>query len=287
MNEKSSRRIEPLEKEKATEHLNIGEFARRSRLSLKALRLYDAMGLLPPAYVDSQSGYRYYHPEQLERAKLIGLLRQLEMPLNRIAEVLELKGAKAARAIAAYWAEVEIDTRAKRKLVHYLEDYLEGKGEAMYEVLTRHVAEQKVASIQQGVYVKDLSKFISDSMHAIFELFGKNNLQQSGPSFVIYHGQVNEDSAGPVEVCVPFEGSLEPVGRVRIRLEPPHTEAYTRLTKAQVDFPDILKAYDAVNDWLKNHNTHMIDSPREVYFAPWDQLGPDDLACDIAYPYPG
>ena len=47
---------------------------------MKALRLYDAMGLLTPALVDDSSGYRFYTESQIERAKLIGLLRQLEMP---------------------------------------------------------------------------------------------------------------------------------------------------------------------------------------------------------------
>jgi effector-binding domain-containing protein len=207
------------------------------------------------------------------------------MPLNQIAEVLELKGAKAAQAIAAYWAEVEVNLKIKRKLVHYLEDYLEGKGETMNEVLTRLVAQQKVASIQQGVYVKDLPGFIDSSTDAIFDLLAKNKLEQSGPHFVIFHGQVNDDSAGPVEVCVPFEGSVEPVGRIRIRLEPAHSEAYTRITKSQVEFPGILKAYDSVDKWLKTNKTHMIDSPREVYFADWHKVGSDQPACDVAFPY--
>ena len=40
--------------------MTIGEFARRSGLSLKALRLYDARGLLQPVRVDPDSGYRHY-----------------------------------------------------------------------------------------------------------------------------------------------------------------------------------------------------------------------------------
>ena len=38
--------------------MSTGEFARKSRLSPKALRLYDDLGLLPPAYVDARSSYR-------------------------------------------------------------------------------------------------------------------------------------------------------------------------------------------------------------------------------------
>jgi PPM family protein phosphatase len=51
--------------------MSIGEFARRSRLSAKALRLYDDLGLLPPARVDEDSAYRFYDAVQLKQARLI------------------------------------------------------------------------------------------------------------------------------------------------------------------------------------------------------------------------
>lgn len=266
-------------------HLSIGEFARQSRLSLKALRLYDALGLLEPAHVEEQSGYRYYTQGQLERAKLIGLLRQLQMPLQAIAEVLELHGAQASQAIARYWSEVEGDIKTKRKLVRYLENYLSGKGETMYEIQTREVPEQKVATIQRNINVKDLSLFIEEAFNELYGHIRASGLEMKGFPLVIYHGEVNEDSDGPVEVCVPFEGSLEPAGRIRVRLEPTHLEAFTRISKAQVKFPGILGAYDAVSQWLRDQGKRMSDSAREVYFVRWDTIGPDDPACDIAFPY--
>lgn len=61
--------------------LTIRAFAEASRLSIKALRLYDELGLPPPERVDSANGYRYYSPAQLPQAQLIGLLRQLDLPL--------------------------------------------------------------------------------------------------------------------------------------------------------------------------------------------------------------
>ena len=68
----------------------IGRFARASRLSVKSLRNYDERGLLPAAFVDSQSGYRYYRIEQLARADAIRSLRMVAMPLAQIAETLEV-----------------------------------------------------------------------------------------------------------------------------------------------------------------------------------------------------
>jgi protein phosphatase len=68
--------------------MSIGEFAKRSRLWPKALRLYDQMGLLVPARVDSASGYRFYDVGQLEPARLVAALRQLEVPLAEIRIIL-------------------------------------------------------------------------------------------------------------------------------------------------------------------------------------------------------
>ena len=57
----------------------IGRFAQSTRLSQKALRLYDENGLLPPVRVDEESGYRYYDWRQVRRARRIALLRQAGM----------------------------------------------------------------------------------------------------------------------------------------------------------------------------------------------------------------
>jgi DNA-binding transcriptional MerR regulator len=78
------------------DQMSIGEFASRSRLSAKALRLYDEQGLLPPARVDADSGYRFYEPGQLKHARLIAALRELQVPLAEIKAILPLESLQAA-----------------------------------------------------------------------------------------------------------------------------------------------------------------------------------------------
>jgi DNA-binding transcriptional MerR regulator len=68
----------------------IGRFSKMTRLSVKALRLYDEIGLLPPAYVDPSSGYRYYDLGQANRAEAVRILRMVEMPLDEIRAILEI-----------------------------------------------------------------------------------------------------------------------------------------------------------------------------------------------------
>jgi DNA-binding transcriptional MerR regulator len=54
--------------------LTIGEFARLTQLTTKALRIYDESGLLCPARVDQTSGYRYYNLDHARVGRLIGSL---------------------------------------------------------------------------------------------------------------------------------------------------------------------------------------------------------------------
>jgi protein phosphatase len=114
--------------------LTIGAFSRAARLSPKALRLYDSLGLLTPAHVDEVSGYRFYRPEQLERARLVAWLRRLGMPLARIGAVCDLARDapdQAAGLIAAYWSETEAELTARRTLAAHLISYLSGEEPTM------------------------------------------------------------------------------------------------------------------------------------------------------------
>src|SRR6202043_1626429 len=104
----------------------------------------------------------------------------------------------------------------------------------------------------------------------------------AAPVFVVYHGQVNDESDGPVEVCVPVSPEQQSSTDLPMRQEPAHREAYARITKAQVKFPEILSAYDAVGQWLGSHGVSMAGSPREVYFADFMAAAPTDEVCDVA-----
>ena len=70
--------------------LSIGQFARASGLTAKALRHYDAVGLLTPAVVEAGNGYRRYGGEQLATAWLIRKLRDLELPVAEVRRLLDL-----------------------------------------------------------------------------------------------------------------------------------------------------------------------------------------------------
>ena len=97
----------------ADELLTIGRFARLAGLSIGALRHYDELDLLRPARVDRFTGYRGYRREQLERARTIARLRDLELPLDEIREVLAADDPARRRALLADHRS-RIEARANR-----------------------------------------------------------------------------------------------------------------------------------------------------------------------------
>ncbi|MEY4530137.1 MAG: hypothetical protein RLZZ156_858 [Deinococcota bacterium] len=265
--------------------MSISEFSQQSRLSKKALRLYDALGLLEPSHVDPQSHYRYYQAGQLDRAERIVFLRQLEMPLQNIAEVLDLDNIQAVLAIRAYWSKVSTLHKDKRNLVAYLEQKLVGQRRNMFEVKTRHVPQTKIAVIAKVAFQPEMDAFIPASMQRLQTELQSQNAVISGAPFVVYHGHMTDDSDALVEVCQPYTGTLEPKEGIFIRLEPSYQEAYVTLSKPWIIYPDIMQGYDAVAAWMKANNITCTLSPREIYFADWNQISDTEPAFDIAYPY--
>lgn len=95
----------------------IGAFARLCRLTVKAVRHYDAQGLLVPAEVDPHSGYRYFRAEQVRTATTIALLRSLDVPLPVVREVLDAPDAAGVAAVLAAQRERWAAELARREQV--------------------------------------------------------------------------------------------------------------------------------------------------------------------------
>jgi PPM family protein phosphatase len=107
--------------------LTIGDFARTTGLTAKALRLYDDLGLLAPAEVDERTGYRRYTADQVEPARLVARLRGVGVPLPRIALIVGARSGDAAAAeLLSYWRQVEADTASGRLAVASLVAHLRG-----------------------------------------------------------------------------------------------------------------------------------------------------------------
>lgn len=110
----------------------IGRFARQAGLTVKALRHYDELGLLRPAAVDAETGYRSYSSEQLGRAEAIRTLRRLEVPLDEIATLLATDDPAVARQVLVDHQRRTAWRSAQLKMVlQGLQPLLDGKETVM------------------------------------------------------------------------------------------------------------------------------------------------------------
>ncbi|WP_413757089.1 MerR family transcriptional regulator [Streptomyces sp. MMBL 11-3] len=162
--------------------MTIGAFSKASRLSPKALRLYDELGLLRPARVDPGTGYRHYAPEQLERARLVAWLRRLGMPLAGIREVAALGPAEAAREVRAFWSRVEAETAARRDLASFLVDHLTGTAIAKETTMTTTL-ELRYAALSDTGLVRPANQdtaYAGTRVLAVADGFGAGGAPASG-----------------------------------------------------------------------------------------------------------
>lgn len=266
--------------------LSSGEFSRRSRLSAKALRIYDQIGLLRPEEVEPFNRYRRYQVGQLATARLIAMLRGADMSLAEISSLLAEVGQDrelAAARLGRQLLDLEAGHTGRRSLTRHIHALLREEDCPMFTVQTRHVPARRMMSIQRRLRASQTDAFVVEAKQLFRAHLGST--APAGPFSLIFHGVVDHEGDGPLEatlVCPPEVGPSELIG---IRSQPAHEEAFTPIIRAQWAYPAILAAYDAVAS-----SPEVIARPgsqlfcREVYLAEPDAISDQELICEIAFP---
>jgi DNA-binding transcriptional MerR regulator len=242
--------------------ISIGEFSRLSDLSPKALRLYDELGLLPPASVDPANGYRFYGTDQLRTARLVSSLRKLDLPLTAIREIV-------------------------------LVNDLKGVTPHMYEVLSREMPERTLLCLERHVDEEAVWAFGKEFIAILRErpIRRVEGIEEAAFAFAIYHGEVSKDSDGPVEWCCPiptaYASEIAPrYPELTLRTEPAHSEAYVDIGPGgQLPVTEWPLIGDALRHWAADNSRQPSDlGARITYFAPPPRTEGSVPDCDFAIP---
>lgn len=100
-------------------------------MSPKTIRLYGSLGLLPPARVDAFTGYRYYDPAQVGRARTIARLRGAGISLREIAAFLE---DPRSDQIEEWQRRLDVDNARRRENLDAVRRMLAGTHETAEEM---------------------------------------------------------------------------------------------------------------------------------------------------------
>jgi DNA-binding transcriptional MerR regulator len=275
------------------ESLSIGEFARRCRLSAKALRRYDEMGLLPPAHVDAASGYRFYRVDQLEEARLVAVLRQLAVPLAEIRAILSLDPEEAAKHIADFWAAAESEHSARRDLAAFLVNRLSGRTSIMYEVQTREIGERSLLCLKRNVDGQAGAWTLGKEFVALFKDRRVPRLDgRYGAAFCIYWGEVSDDSDGPLEWCRPVpaeqaEALAADFPELSLRTEAAHREAFVDIGPGgQTSVAQWQLVWESLHAWGDGRGIQPSElGSRITYLATPPRTAESVPDCDFAIPF--
>jgi DNA-binding transcriptional MerR regulator len=244
--------------------LTIGDFSRMTYLSVKALRHYHEIGLLEPAKVDPESGYRLYQPAQVVTAQVIRRLRDLGMPLEAVRAVLDAPDLATRNAvIAGHLRRMERELEQLRGTVTSLRMLLE-EPSVPIEVEYRSVPNAPVLAIVGRVRMADADAWLGDALDELRAAVARPDVHRTGPDSALYFSDFFHCDAGGVTAFVPIAGAARVSGRVE-PLELPAVELAVSVhhgSSAQVD-----RTYGALGTFVAQRAVGVDGPIREHYLV--------------------
>lgn len=258
----------------------IGRFSKSCRLTIKALRHYDDIGILKPAYVDATTGYRYYQQDQARTAVLIGMLRSLDIPIPSIKNLLSVSGDELQHILDQERQRALQKMQKQQQILDSINRLVREGELTPYEIGIR---EEPAYMVSRLSCQSTLDRLLEDGSAVIYKLYDILQARQRG--FVDPVMCINED---------PDENEVVTI-HACIGIEPP----YPDLTPAEVvDMPggpvawlthrgsynELGIAYHSLFAWIQDHGYQQRAAMREIYRNNPAETDECDLITEVIIP---
>ncbi|MFG1711041.1 MerR family transcriptional regulator [Nonomuraea sp. M3C6] len=246
-------------------YLSIGDFSRATHMTVKTLRHYHGIGLLKPAAVDQDTGYRRYSTEQIPIAQVIRRLRDLDMPLEEIQAVLTAPDLETRNErISAHLSRLEEDLSRTQQAVTALRDLLAPHtAEIPGGIELRSVEAVHAAAITEIVDAEDSGPWLRGALGELHATLTAQNLDPAGHSGGIYADDVFTHYQGQVTIFVPCTDPIRPLGRVTSLVIPAAELAVITHSGSP---SDIDRAYGTLATYVTRHAL-AVDGPIREYYV--------------------
>ncbi|HEY7034475.1 MAG TPA: MerR family transcriptional regulator [Thermomicrobiales bacterium] len=194
--------------------LSIGAFSRMTFLSVKALRHYHDVGLLLPAAIDPESGYRRYEASQVPTAQVIRRLRDLGMPLEEVRVVVQAPDVDTRNAaIIAHLHRMERQLQQTQATVASLRNLIE-EAPAPIAVEFRAIDPTAALAVRARIGTDEVVGWLAAAFGELRATLATAGGRRLGADAALYSGELLEDERGELVAFVPVEGAVRPSGRV-------------------------------------------------------------------------
>ncbi|HEX4443896.1 MAG TPA: MerR family transcriptional regulator [Galbitalea sp.] len=242
--------------------LVIGDFARATHLSVKTLRHYHRVGLLEPAVVDPDTGYRYYTVEQIPTAQVIRRFRALEMPLDEIASVISAPDLESRdRLISGHLQRLQNELSETQAAVASLTDLLHSSQSARPDIHHRTVPATMAAAISETIDIADATAWWQGALGELRATLRARGLPTTSAGGV-YASELFSRDRGAATLFIPIQQSIDEVGRVT-QLTIPAAELATTIHLGPPS--DLDRAYGALATYVTRHALGVDGPVREYY----------------------
>ncbi len=265
----------------------IGDFSMLSRISVKALRYYDEIGLLKPVQVDQFTGYRYYSADQLPRLNYIIALKNMGLSLEEVSTLItsHLTPAQIRDIFILKKGELQQRVNEEQRRLEQVEKLLkqiEKEGIMPdYQVAIKKVEPQLIASVRDVLPTYgDVGRLYGE----IFKYLGKKWVfKPAGPVMLICHDGEYKESDVDVEAAVPIGKNIPGSDRVKVYELPGLEQAACTVYKGA--YEGISEGYKALMAWIESNGYQIAGPDRELYFTdPSKVKNPADNITEIQFP---
>ncbi len=177
--------------------VKIGDFAREARVTVKALRHYEQLGLLKPAWINRYNGYRYYAPEQRERLDLLLAFKDLGFSLVQIARLLDERLTDPelcnllANRVASLQIQIQVGQARLEQVKTCLEQVANGGGRAGLERILS-IQHQQRFHVQKELLMEIQRKHIPGFHVVGIRYQGKNEHNEIGAVWSVFNQRAGE-----------------------------------------------------------------------------------------------
>jgi DNA-binding transcriptional MerR regulator/effector-binding domain-containing protein len=266
--------------------LPIGDFAKMTHLSVKALRHYHDVGVLEPAQIDQWSGYRFYDPDQVPVAQVIRRFRELGMPLEEVRAVLQAPDVGSRNdVIVAHLERMESQLAQTQAVVASLRSLLERPAPPV-SVEYRSAGRARALAVRDVVTEAEIQGWWVAAFTELYGVLAAAGVAPAGPGGALYASELFEVEKGEVMAFVPVPGAGGPAfagaGRAAV-IDVPAAELAVALHAGA--FADLDRTYGALGTYVAERELGVEGPIREYYLvAPWDTADEAAHRTEVGWP---